>query len=83
MLDCAVTFETVYIVLELLGTIVSVIADQLDATHTSKLTEKMLLDPSNFGKVCVALDECVSTDGVIEQTDVNIVNKLSKMKMNL
>ena len=62
---------------ELMATTLGVLTDQLDA---GKCTEKHLMDPSNFGKVSVALDEFISSDGVVEHTDVPMISKLAKLK---
>ena len=67
-------------VLEVMSCLISLIVEQLDAGTASRVTEKMFLEPSLFGKLCVTFDECISLDGTIEQTDIGVINKLAKMK---
>ena len=52
-----------------------VVTDQLDA----KITESTLLEPDNYGKVSVVLDEVVP-NGTIESLISDIANKMAKLK---
>jgi len=55
----------------------AVLLDQLDG---SKCNEKTLLEPATYGKFCIALDEFISLDGVVEHTDVDTIGRLAKLK---
>jgi len=64
-------------VLEIIPIVGNILDEQLDV---GKCNEKHLLDPGNYGKVSVSLDEFVAADGVVEQTDVDTINRLAKLK---
>jgi hypothetical protein len=53
-----------------------VLMDILD----KNLVESFILDIENYAKICVALDEIVSIQGIIECLDVEVVMKQSKLK---
>ena len=52
-----------------------VVTDQLDG----KITESNLLEPDNYGKVSVVLDEVVP-NGIIESLSCDVANKMAKLK---
>ena len=52
-----------------------VVTDQLDG----KITESNLLEPDNYGKVSVVLDEVVP-NGIIESLNSDVANKMAKLK---
>lgn len=74
---CLSALPCLYIVLELMPLLTAILTDQMDA---GKCNEKHLMDPSNFGKVCVALDEFIAADGVVEHTDLDTISKLAKLR---
>lgn len=53
-----------------------VLVDILDRNFV----ESFVLDVENYAKICVALDEIVSIQGIIECLDVEVVIKQSKLK---
>jgi hypothetical protein len=53
-----------------------VLMDILD----KNLVENFILDIENYAKICLALDEIVSIQGIIECLDVEVVMKQSKLK---
>ena len=52
-----------------------VVTEQLDG----KMTENNLLEPDNYGKVSVVLDEIMGT-GIIESLDAEVVQRMAKLK---
>mmetsp|Transcript_9957 Transcript_9957/g.9679 ORF Transcript_9957/g.9679 Transcript_9957/m.9679 type:complete len:148 (+) Transcript_9957:58-501(+) len=53
-----------------------VLMDILDKS----LLESLILDIENYAKICVAIDEMISLQGVIECLDVDVIMKQSKLK---
>jgi hypothetical protein len=60
---------------DILDSLRSVVTDQLEG----KVTEASILDPDNYGKLSVALDELLM-DGIVESLDPDIVQKMAKLK---
>lgn len=60
---------------DVLDTLKVVIADQLEG----KINEQGLLDPDNYGKVSVVIDE-VLCDGIVESLDPETIQKMAKLK---
>ena len=52
-----------------------VVTEQLDG----KITESNLLEPDNYGKVSVVLDEVVP-NGIVESLNSDVANKMAKLK---
>jgi hypothetical protein len=60
---------------DILDTLKQAVGDQLEG----KVTEVSLLDPDNYGKVSVVIDEIIC-DGVVESLDLDTIQKMSKLK---
>lgn len=64
-----------YILTILLNVVYHIILENSD----NKLTSKNILESENYSKIMMALEE-FAVDGIIESTNAEIINKLSKMK---
>jgi hypothetical protein len=60
---------------DVLDTLKVVVADQLEG----KINEQGLMDPDNYGKVSVVIDE-VLCDGIVESLDPETIQKMAKLK---
>ena len=62
------------IVIDTISVIIKLVGSQLEG----KLLETSFT--ANYGKLAIVLDECIAMDGQLECTDIDLINKLSKLK---